>query len=119
LLAGVAGAPIFAEFSSGFGFPSFGYIIGYLLAAIAVGALARKSADRSMLTMFLTAVLGTTIIYLVGAPYLAAALQLSITEALIMGVVPFLIGDLIKAAVAALLLPAAWKLIKSSRQRTE
>ena len=55
--------------------------------------------------------LGSLIIYAIGVPYLAIALDYSVGTALAKGVVPFLIGDAIKAAAAALLLPGAWRLI--------
>ncbi|GAA3371603.1 biotin transporter BioY [Streptomyces sannanensis] len=110
-LAGMAGMPWFAEGSSGYGMPSFGYILGMLLAATAVGALARRGADRSVLRTAGTMVLGSAIIYAVGVPYLAVATGMSLSAAVAAGLTPFLIGDALKAALAMGVLPAAWKLI--------
>ncbi|GEC10327.1 biotin synthase [Streptomyces spinoverrucosus] len=110
-LAGVAGVPWFADGGSGAAAPSFGYVIGLLLAATAVGALARRGADRSPWRMAGAMLLGEAIIYAVGVPYLALATGMSASAALAAGLTPFLIGDAVKAALAMGLLPAAWKLV--------
>lgn len=109
-VAGVAGVPWFSEGASGFGMPSFGYILGMLLAATVVGALARRGGDRSPLRTVGTMAAGTAIIYAVGVPYLALATGMTATEAMAAGLVPFLVGDALKAALAMGALPTAWKL---------
>ncbi|MFF4094644.1 biotin transporter BioY [Streptomyces sp. NPDC001834] len=110
-LVGMAGMPWFAEARSGMGFPSFGYVLGMLLAAAAVGALARRGGDRSVLRTAGTMVLGSAIIYAVGVPYLALSTGMSASAAIAAGLVPFLLGDALKAALAMGVLPAAWKLV--------
>ncbi|MEV6170488.1 biotin transporter BioY [Streptomyces sp. NPDC051954] len=109
-LAGLAGVPWFAEGTSGAGV-SFGYIIGMMLAATVVGALARRGADRSVLRTAGTMLLGEAIIYAIGVPYLALAADMSASAAIAAGLTPFLIGDALKAALAMGLLPAAWKFV--------
>ncbi|MFH0244340.1 biotin transporter BioY [Streptomyces sp. HK10] len=109
--AGVAGMPWFAEGASGVAMPSFGYIIGMLLAAVAVGAMARRGGDRGALRTAGTMAVGTAIIYAVGVPYLALATGMSVGQAVAAGLVPFLIGDALKAALAMGALPTAWKLV--------
>ncbi|MFI1070591.1 biotin transporter BioY [Streptomyces puniciscabiei] len=109
-LAGVAGVPWFADGTSGAASVSFGYVLGMLLASAAVGALARRGADRSPLRMAGTMILGEAIIYAVGVPYLALAAHLSLSQAVAAGLTPFLIGDALKAALAMGALPTAWKL---------
>ncbi|MGW2819648.1 biotin transporter BioY [Streptomyces sp. NPDC001443] len=111
-VAGVAGVPWFAEGTSGGAAPSFGYVLGMLLASAAVGALARRGADRSVLRTAGTMLLGEAIIYAVGVPYLALATGMSAAAAIAAGLTPFLIGDALKAALAMGALPAAWKLAK-------
>ncbi|MFI1966181.1 biotin transporter BioY [Streptomyces pathocidini] len=111
-LAGLAGLPWFA---GGTGTaaavaPSFGYVLGMLLAATVVGALARRGGDRGALRTAGTMALGSAVIYAVGVPYLAVAADLSAPQALAAGLVPFLIGDALKAALAMAALPTAWKL---------
>ncbi|MEH0578742.1 MULTISPECIES: biotin transporter BioY [Streptomyces] len=110
-LAGLAGVPWFADGSSGVSV-SFGYILGMILASAAVGALARRGADRSMLRTAGAMLLGEAIIYAVGVPYLAYAAGISAAAAIAAGLTPFLIGDAIKAILAMGLLPTAWKLVK-------
>lgn len=111
--AGMAGVPWFSQQTSGWGFPSFGYIIGFALAAVLVGALARRGADRSVAGTAATMVAGNLVIYAVGVPYLAAAISVDVPQAIALGVVPFLVGDLLKIVLAAGLLPAAWRITGS------
>ena len=113
-LLGLAGVPWFAEGTSGSG-ASFGYIVGMLLASAAVGALARRGADRSVLRMAGTMLLGEAIIYAIGVPYLALSLDLSTSAALAAGLTPFLIGDALKAALAMGATPTAWKFVNKQR----
>ncbi|MFE6743330.1 biotin transporter BioY [Streptomyces tubercidicus] len=109
-LAGLAGMPWFADGASGAGGATFGYIAGMMLAATAVGALARRGGDRGMLRTAATMAVGSALIYAVGVPYLALSTGMSLGEAVAAGLVPFLIGDALKAALAMGALPTAWKL---------
>ncbi|BCK71239.1 biotin synthase [Streptomyces libani subsp. rufus] len=109
-LAGIAGMPWFAGGASGAGGATFGYIVGMLLAAAAVGALARRGGDRGVLRTAATMAAGTALIYAVGVPYLALSTGMSLGQAAAVGMVPFLIGDALKAALAMGALPTAWKL---------
>lgn len=111
VLAGAAGVPWFAGGTSGVTAVSFGYILGMLLAAAVVGALARRGGDRSVWRTAGTMALGSAVIYAVGVPYLALATGMSASAAIAAGLVPFLIGDALKAALAMGLLPTAWKLV--------
>jgi len=113
-LLGLAGVPWFAGGTHGSG-ASFGYIIGMLLASAAVGALARRGADRSVLRMAGTMILGEVIIYAVGVPYLAVSVGLSTSAAIAAGLTPFLLGDALKAALAMGATPAAWKFVNKQR----
>ncbi|MEW2439617.1 biotin transporter BioY [Streptomyces caniferus] len=109
-LAGMAGMPWFAGGASGAGGATFGYIVGMMLAATAVGALARRGGDRGMLRTAVTMAAGTALIYAVGVPCLALSTGISLGQAVAAGLVPFLIGDALKAALAMGALPTAWKL---------
>ncbi|MCW8099541.1 MULTISPECIES: biotin transporter BioY [Streptomyces] len=109
-LVGLAGMPWFAGGGSG-ATASFGYILGMLLAATVVGALARRGADRSVVRMAGAMLLGEAIIYAIGVPYLAWAADMTTAQAVAAGLTPFLIGDALKAALAMGVLPAAWKLV--------
>ena len=113
-LAGLAGVPWFAGGDLGCLRPSFGYILGMMLASTVVGALARRGADRSVPRMAGTMLLGEAIIYAVGVPYLAYAADLSLSAAIAAGLTPFLIGDAVKAALAMGVMPTAWKLVRQA-----
>lgn len=115
LLAGVAGVPWFSAHQSGWGFASFGYVVGFVLAAWLVGRLAERGADRTVLRTVGTMVLGNLAIYAVGVPGLMLATGMPLAKALLLGVVPFLLGDALKIALAAGLLPGAWTLVGRRR----
>lgn len=108
--AGAAGLPWFAGGSSGWSMPSFGYILGMVLASAVVGALARRGGDRTVLRTAGVMVLGSLVIYAVGVPYLAYAAHLSAGQSVALGLRPYLLGDALKAALAMGALPAAWRL---------
>ncbi|ACZ91050.1 biotin transporter BioY [Streptosporangium roseum] len=110
MLVGVAGVPWFQGGTSGLGGPTIGYVIGFIAAAAIVGRLAERGGDRTVLRTAGTMVLGNLTIYAFGLPVLMAGTGLGLGGALAAGVIPFLAGDALKIAVAAGLLPAAWKL---------
>jgi len=109
---GMAGVPWFSEQRSGINFSSFGYILGFVLAAVVVGALARRGSDRSILGAVGLMVVGNVLIYALGVAWLANWLDVGLPRALELGAVPFLIGDTLKILLAAGLLPAAWWLVR-------
>ncbi len=89
---------------------SGGYLFGFVIAAALVGKLAERHHDRrviSAVTAFLT---GSLVIYVFGVIGLMAAADMDLVTALEKGVAPFIVGDVIKAYAAGLLLPAAWRL---------
>jgi biotin transport system substrate-specific component len=115
-VAGVAGVPWFAGHSSGYASASFGYVLGFFLAATLCGYLAERGADRSVLKSVPAMLAGEVVIYAVGMTWLALDLHLGASATIAAGLTPFLAGDAIKAAIAAGLLPAAWKI---AGRRTE
>ena len=115
MVAGMVGVPWYANASSGVHHnPSFGYIIGFVVAAGVVGELARRGNDRTITSTIGLLVLGDAILLTIGTIYLAADLHVSASKAISLGVTPFVIGDVIKLGVVALLLPATWKLVRRS-----
>lgn len=111
---GAFGLPVFAGGASGAAYlvgATFGYLLGFVIAAYAVGLLAERGLERSVRTSVVPFLAGTFVIYLCGAAWLSVFLG-SFQKAVLGGIVPFLIGDSIKVAAAALALPAAWKLAK-------
>ncbi|MGA8113309.1 MAG: biotin transporter BioY [Actinocatenispora sp.] len=109
---GMVGLPWFAGGTSGAGGASFGYIIGYLAVGLLVGELARRHGDRTPLRTVGTMVLGNVVIYAFGVSWLIAMAGLAPATALSVGVLPFLIGDGIKIALAAGVLPGTWALVR-------
>jgi biotin transport system substrate-specific component len=109
-LAGVAGVPWFAGHSSGYVGASFGYIVGFALCAGLCGWLAERRADRSLLRSIPAMVAGEIVMYTAGVVWLGISLHVGPGQAIALGLTPFLIGDAIKAGLAAALLPAAWRL---------
>ena len=117
LLAGIVGVPWFAEGSSGFASASFGYILGFIVAAYIVGRLAERGASTTVLRTAGLMVVGNLAIYAVGVTWLKFAIDVDWATAMSLGVVPFLIGDAVKIALAAGLLPLAWKGLEKMQLR--
>ncbi len=109
-LAGVAGVPWFADHASGYVGASFGYIVGFVLCAALCGWLAERGADRSVWRSVPAVVAGEIVMYGVGVTWLAFYLHVGGGKAMALGFTPFVAGDAIKAGIAALMLPGAWKL---------
>lgn len=131
LLLGIVGLPVFALdaqtglYRSGLdtilhvggatGFslaPTGGYLVGFLLAAGLVGRLAELGWDRHIGGSVGAMFLGNIVIYIVGVPWLMAAVGKDLSWALDNGFFPFLLGDAVKLAVAAGLLPVGWWLVR-------
>ena len=90
---------------------TLGYIVGFIAAALVVGRLAATSGTRSVLGTAGLMVLGNLVIYAFGVSFLALYLGIGAGEALALGAVPFLLGDAVKVAIAAALLPASWRMV--------
>jgi biotin transport system substrate-specific component len=118
-LVGALGAPVFTEGSHGWAVlagPTGGYIVGFVLASIVTGWLAQRRWDRRVVGTLVSFLAGTATIYLVGLPWLAASLgslglAADLGSVLSAGLVPFLVGDVLKALIAAALLPTTWALL--------
>ncbi len=113
ILLGLGGLPFFQGGNGGWEYatgPTLGYLIGFVIAAAAVGYLAERKQDRTIATALPAFLAGTAVIYVFGVAGLMVSLQTDLTDALVKGLVPFVIGDLLKVALAGTLLPAAWKL---------
>jgi biotin transport system substrate-specific component len=112
------GLPFYAGGSSGWAHATGatgGFLVGFVAAAWLVGYLAEHAQDRSVATAIPAFLTGTIVIYLFGVPWLARILDVSWTRAVELGAAPFVVGDLAKAAMAGLLLPATWRLLKMTR----
>ncbi len=112
LTAGLIGVPWFAggsaAHSEGVLVPSFGYVVGFVLAGALVGFLAERGWTRTPWRTAGAMILGSVVIYAIGVTWLKVALAASWADAAAWGLTPFLVGDAIKVALAAGLFPAAW-----------
>ncbi|MHC4387261.1 MAG: biotin transporter BioY [Planctomycetota bacterium] len=109
LAEGAAGLPVFAMGGAMKGLTA-GYLVGFVPAAYVVGLLAEKGWDRRVSTTILAMALGNIIIYTFGLLWLCCLP--GIHSVFRQGLYPFIIGDLLKIALAAALLPSGWKLLK-------
>ncbi len=91
-----------------------GYLVGYVLATLALGFAARRGMDRSMGKMALAMLIGNAIIYIPGLLWLVQLYGLD-QPILEWGFTPFVIGDALKLALAAVMVPGLWKLIGNAR----
>lgn len=104
---GLVGMPWFAVT----GGATIGYLAGFALAAAVVGRFARAGGDRTLARAVVLMVVGNLAIYALGVTGLALVTGMSAGSAVVVGVVPFLVGDGVKILAAAALLPAAWRVV--------
>lgn len=128
LFAGLAGLPVFAGFTGSLAAvakPSFGFIIGFVFAAFVAGWFAERAWDRRPLLAFAGFVLASAIPFVFGIPYMAFILNgvgggsFGLSDILEFGLWPFIVGGLVKAAIAALLIPAAWAAVRAAERSTK
>lgn len=121
LAVGALGFDVFTSSSAGSSGLAYmmggtgGYLLGYALAALALGLAARRGWDRRPLALAGAMLLASALVYLPGVLWLRGFAE-SWAQALEWGLWPFLVGDAMKLALAALLLPAAWRLVGDARR---
>lgn len=112
LLEGAVGLPFFAGGAAGVAKlvgPTGGYLIAFPFAAALTGAFAEHALDRTPWRMFVTMIAGSVVIFGLGLGQLSRFVPGD--SLLASGLLPFIPGDLFKAALAAAVLPATWKLV--------
>jgi biotin transport system substrate-specific component len=114
-VAGLIGVPWFAAGGHGYVGANFGYILGFVACAAVCGYLAERRADRRVISSIPAMVVGEFLMYVIGVVWLAADLHVGIGKAISLGFLPFWIGDAIKCALAAGLLPSTWRLLGTER----
>ena len=109
-------APVYAGGTQGtavlFG-SSGGYLFGFVLAAWAMGAIAEHGGDRRVISAVCAFAVGQLLIFGVGVPWLKVATAQSWGWAIHEGFTIFILGGVIKAALAGVLMPSAWRLLRS------
>jgi biotin transporter BioY len=111
LIEGALGLPVFA---GGIGpatliGPTGGYLFGFIAVAYVVGKLAEMGWDRRVITTIAAMLAGEIALYAFGVCWLA--IMTDIRTALVIGLYPFIVGDILKVVLAAAVLPAGWKLL--------
>ena len=124
LLAGIAGAPIFAPSATAANHgidrligATGGYLVGMLVASLALGYLADKKADQKFRTSFPALLFGDAVIFTFGLLWLQASLNLTWAQTISAGFTPFILGEAIKIAITATSLPLVWRRISRSLNR--
>jgi biotin transport system substrate-specific component len=115
MAAALVGLPFYSDASGGFDVvfgATGGYVVGFIPAAYLIGLAARHGADRNPLKSVPLFLAGQAVIFAVGVPWLALSLGLSASEALESGFYPFILGGVVKAAVASAVLGTAWALTR-------
>ena len=114
LAQGALGLPVFAA-GGGLAYmvgPTGGYLVGFLLATFAVGWLAERGWDRSVGGTLLAMLVGTVIIFACGIAWLSTLIGLP--QAISAGLMPFLLSEAVKIALATALVSFAWRLLQRS-----
>ena len=112
VLAGVVGFGVFSGRASGMAAlmgPTGGYIFGFLVTAFVVGYMIEKGYGRDKKSVLLCMIIGNLIIYLFGVIGLKLYFDFTWWKIVMVGVVPFLIGDLVKIVGAVALFPYLWR----------
>lgn len=122
LSEGLLGLPVFANTPPSVAGPAYflgttgGFLVGFVVLAAIVGFAADRGADRSILKLFAAVLVGEVVMFALGFVWLGWFATLAsggngigLAKAWSAGVLPFLLGDLLKSAVVALAVPAAWR----------
>ena len=107
--------PVYSDGASGFDViwgATGGYLVGFIVAAWIVGRMAEGGADRRFGSATIAFALGQLSIFAIGVPWLKISTGMDWSTAIHDGFTIFIIGGIIKAALAGVLAPAAWKLVK-------
>jgi len=118
LIIGAAGFPVFSGGTGGIGIlfgPTGGYLIGFVFAALIVGYIAQHAigkAPKYRRGLFIAGmIVGSAIIYVAGVPWLAFSADMTLAKAAVVGLFPFVLGDVVKAVAAVLVAESLWSTI--------
>ena len=119
ILTALAGLPFYSDASGGYEVvlgATGGYVIGFIPAAYLIGLAAKHGADRNLVKSVPLFVAGQAVIFAVGVPWLAASTGMTAAQALDAGFYPFILGGIVKAAIAAVVLGSAWQVVRWRRR---
>lgn len=112
--------PVFAEGEQGVAHlwgPTGGYLVGFVVAAYAIGALAQRGADRRVATAVLAFAVGQLVVFGFGVPWLMVSTGMDLATALHQGFAIFLVGGVVKALAGGAIVPAAWRAVRAADGR--
>jgi len=118
LFVGAIGMPVFSGGRGGFAHflgPTGGYLFGYLLASLLTGMISERS-HGNFFWEIIAVIIGSLAIYGLGVPWLKMVTKMSWPKTFIVGMVPFIIGDAVKASVALILARAVRPILKRQVQ---
>jgi biotin transport system substrate-specific component len=114
LAQGAMGFPVFAGGAAGLAplmGPTAGFLFGFIVMAVAMGWLVERGLSRGF-GLFAAAVIATALLFVPGVLWLTAATPLDMAGAFMAGAAPFLVGEVVKAAIAALIVSGAFAALK-------
>ncbi|TFB08956.1 biotin transporter BioY [Candidatus Atribacteria bacterium MT.SAG.1] len=104
VLLGIVGLPVFAGFKAGIGIlfgPTGGFLFGFIISAYIIGKIIELKKEKNIFYYFLAGLIGTLIIYILGVTQLSLVTGIGIKKAIVVGMLPFLPGDILKIIVAS------------------
>ncbi len=99
VLLGVIGLPVFAGFKAGIGIlfgPTGGFLFGFIISAYVIGKIIEVKKEKNIFYYFLAGIIGTVILYIIGITQLSLVTGIGIKKAIVVGMLPFLPGDILK-----------------------
>ncbi len=104
VLLGVMGLPVFAGFKAGIGIlfgPTGGFLLGFIISSYIIGKIIELKKEKDIFYYFMVGLLGTIVIYIIGISQLSLVTGMGIKEAIAVGILPFLPGDVLKIIAAS------------------
>ncbi len=104
VMLGVIGLPVFAGFKAGIGIlfgPTGGFLFGFIISAYVIGRITEAKKEKNFFYYFLAGLSGMVIIYTTGITQLSLVTGIGVKKALMVGMFPFLPGDILKIIAAS------------------
>lgn len=104
VMLGVVGLPVFAGFKAGIGIlfgPTGGFLFGFIICACVIGKIIELKKEKNIFYYFLAGIIGTIILYIIGITQLSLVTGIGVKKAIIVGMLPFLPGDILKITAAS------------------
>ncbi len=104
VLLGIVGLPVFAGFKAGIGIffgPTGGFLFGFIISAYVIGKIIELKKEKNIFYYLLAGLIGTLIIYIIGVTQLSFVTGMGVKRAVVVGMLPFLPGDILKIITAS------------------